>query len=77
MAVLCAADEGAAITDNQLLFLEAWRAVDKAYVDKTFNGQTWFRYRETAVKKTRMDSKEDTYGAIRTMLATLVSGCSW
>ena len=27
-----------AVTANQLLFLEAWRAVDKAYVDKTFNG---------------------------------------
>jgi hypothetical protein len=75
VTVLCAAGEGAAITDNQLLFLEAWRAVDKAYVDKTFNGQTWFRYRETVVKQTRMDSKADTYGAIRTMLATLVSHC--
>jgi len=23
--------------------LQAWRAVDKAYVDKQFNGQSWFR----------------------------------
>ena len=75
--MLSAADEGAAITDNQLLFLEAWRAVDRAYVDKTFNGQTWFRYREQAVKTTRMDSKQDTYGAIRTMLATLVRRLCW
>jgi len=61
-----------AISENQLLFLEAWRAVDRAYVDKTFNGQTWFRYREQVVKKTPMDSREETYAAIRTMLATLV-----
>ena len=23
--------------------LQAWRAVDRAYVDKTFNGQSWFK----------------------------------
>ena len=33
-------------------------AVDKAYVDKTFNGVTWFKYREDTVKKTSMDSTE-------------------
>lgn len=60
-----------AITSNNLLFLEAWRAVDKAYVDKTFNGITWFKYRENTVKKTPMDSTEDTYAAIREMLAKL------
>jgi hypothetical protein len=32
-----------AVTNEQLLFLEAWRAVDRAYVDKTFNGQSWFK----------------------------------
>jgi len=61
----------AAITENNLLFLEAWRAVDKAYVDKTFNGTSWFKYRETTVKKTPMDSREETYAAIRVMLAKL------
>jgi len=28
--------------------------VDKAYVDKTFNGINWFKYRETTIKKTSM-----------------------
>jgi len=60
-----------AISENQLLFLEAWRAVDRAYVDKSFNGQAWFRYRETTVKNAAMDTREETYSAIRTMLATL------
>lgn len=32
-----------AVTNEQLLYLEAWRAVDRAYVDKSFNGQSWFR----------------------------------
>ena len=67
---LAAAPAGA-ISENQLLFLEAWRAVDRAYVDKSFNGQSWFRYREAVVKRTPMDSQEETYAAIRAMLATL------
>ena len=71
-AAAALAPTACAITENQLLFLEAWRAVDRAYVDKTFNGQSWFRYREAAVKKTPMDTREETYAAIRAMLATLV-----
>ena len=66
-----AAPSADAITANNLLFLEAWRAVDKAYVDKTFNGVSWFKYREDTVKRTPMDSTEETYDAIRTMLAKL------
>lgn len=31
------------ITNEQLLFIEAWRAVDRAYYDKTFNGTNWFK----------------------------------
>lgn len=60
-----------AVTNEQLLFLEAWRAVDRAYVDKGFNGQTWFRVREQFLKAERMDSREQTYAAIRKLLATL------
>ena len=44
LAVVPAAPAGA-VTEEQLLFLEAWRAVDRAYVDKGFNGQAWFRVR--------------------------------
>ena len=28
---------------TQLLMLQAWRAVDRAYYDKNFNGKSWFR----------------------------------
>ena len=38
-----------AVTTEQLLFLEAWRAVDRAYVDKSFNNQSWFRVHLTDV----------------------------
>ncbi|KAJ4775614.1 Carboxyl-terminal-processing protease [Rhynchospora pubera] len=60
-----------ALTEENLLFLEAWRAVDRAYYDKTFNGQSWFRYRETALKNEPMNTREETYAAIKKMLSTL------
>ncbi|PSS35923.1 Carboxyl-terminal-processing peptidase [Actinidia chinensis var. chinensis] len=60
-----------ALTEENLLFLEAWRTIDRAYVDKTFNGQSWFRYRENALRNEPMNSREETYKAIRKMLATL------
>jgi hypothetical protein len=31
--------------DSVLLCNQAWRAVDRAYYDKTFNGNSWFRVR--------------------------------
>ncbi|XP_022760419.1 carboxyl-terminal-processing peptidase 2, chloroplastic-like isoform X4 [Durio zibethinus] len=60
-----------ALSEENLLFLEAWRTIDRAYVDKTFNGQSWFRYRETALRNEPMNNRKETYKAIRKMLATL------
>ncbi|XP_078152814.1 peptidase S41 family protein isoform X1 [Carex rostrata] len=60
-----------ALTEENLLFLEAWRVVDRAYYDKSFNGQSWFRYRETALKNEPMNTREETYAAIKKMLSTL------
>ncbi|CAL5413667.1 unnamed protein product [Camellia sinensis] len=60
-----------ALTEENHLFLEAWRTIDRAYVDKNFNGQSWFRYRENALRNEPMNTREETYKAIRKMLATL------
>ncbi|PIA40100.1 hypothetical protein AQUCO_02500075v1 [Aquilegia coerulea] len=60
-----------ALTEENILFLEAWKTIDRAYVDKKFNGQSWFRYRETALRNEPMNTREETYMAIRKMLATL------
>jgi C-terminal peptidase prc len=59
------------LTEENLLFLEAWRTIDRAYIDKTFNGQSWFRYRETALRNEPMNTREETYMAIKKMVATL------
>ncbi|XP_062108985.1 carboxyl-terminal-processing peptidase 2, chloroplastic isoform X2 [Humulus lupulus] len=60
-----------ALTEENLLFLEAWRTIDRAYVDKSFNGQSWFRYRENALRNEPMNTREETYVAIKKMIATL------
>ncbi len=70
-SILASATPVEAITENQMLFLEAWRAVDKAYVDKTFNGVNWFRLRETELKNGDLDDTDETYASIRAMLKRL------
>lgn len=45
-----AADYGA-FTDEQRFIAEAWRTVDSAYIDRTFNSQNWFQMRQDALKK--------------------------
>ncbi|XP_010693972.2 carboxyl-terminal-processing peptidase 2, chloroplastic isoform X2 [Beta vulgaris subsp. vulgaris] len=59
------------LSEENRLFLEAWRTLDRAYVDKTFNGQSWFRYRENALRSEPMSTREETYTAIRKMVSTL------
>jgi len=54
------APSSSALTEENLLFLEAWRAVDRAYYDKSFNGQSWFRYRENALRNEPMNTREET-----------------
>ncbi|KAL4425371.1 hypothetical protein ABPG75_009387 [Micractinium tetrahymenae] len=68
---LAAPPAAEAVTQEQLLFLEAWRAVDRAYVDKKFNGQNWFKVREDALKKTPLGNRQETHDAIRALLASL------
>ncbi|KAJ8539702.1 hypothetical protein K7X08_013954 [Anisodus acutangulus] len=60
-----------ALSEENLLFLEAWRTIDRAYIDKTFNGQSWFRYREDALRNEPMNTRQETYAAIKKMIATL------
>ncbi|KAL2923086.1 Carboxyl-terminal-processing peptidase 2 chloroplastic [Bienertia sinuspersici] len=73
MSVSVAVSQGPSwsLSEENRLFLEAWRTLDRAYVDKTFNGLSWFRYRENALRNEPMNSREETYMAIRKMVATL------
>ncbi len=59
-----------ALTEDQKLFNDAWRTVNQAYVDETFNHQNWWLMREKTLKKPLKD-REATYSAIQSMLGTL------
>ncbi len=59
-----------ALTEDQKIFNEAWRAVSRAYLDESFNGQNWWKLREQALKKPFRD-RAATHDAIREMLGTL------
>lgn len=52
--------ETGALTEENLVFLEAWRTLDRAYIDKSFNGQNWFKYRQDALKNFSMKNRQET-----------------
>ncbi|KGF73767.1 carboxyl-terminal protease [Neosynechococcus sphagnicola sy1] len=59
-----------ALSEGQRLLNEAWRIVDRAYVDDTFNQHNWWQVRQQALKQPLGD-REAAYAAIQTMLASL------
>ena len=59
-----------AFTQDQKVFLQAWRIVNQAYVDDSFNGQNWWFMRQRYLRRPFRD-RTDAYEAIDEMLATL------
>ncbi len=70
VTVCCSATPAIALTDEQHLVAEAWRLVDRAYVDDSFNHQNWWLVRQKVLKQPLTD-REQTYTAIQQMLASL------
>lgn len=59
-----------ALTDEQKAVAEAWRLVDNSFLDRTFNGQDWFKLRQDLVKK-KYKSMDEARAAIDQMTSTL------
>jgi carboxyl-terminal processing protease len=57
-------------TEEQKLFSQAWRIVNQAYIDDSFNHQNWWMLKEKVLKK-RLENREQTYDAIQKMLQSL------
>jgi carboxyl-terminal processing protease len=70
LAMVSFAPVASAFTEEQRLFSEVWKIVDRSYVDDSFNHQNWWLVRQRALEKP-LDTREDTYSAIQKMLATL------
>ena len=63
----------AAVTDylqEQKFLTNVWQIVNRSYVDADFNHQNWYKVRRQFINR-KFNSREDTYAAIRDMLATL------
>ncbi len=59
-----------ALTDEQKLVSQAWRIVNRTYLDDTFNNQNWAQVRQK-VLKARLSDSPTAYEAIQNMLKTL------
>ncbi|MEB3339880.1 carboxyl-terminal processing protease CtpA [Okeania sp.] len=59
-----------ALTEEQKLLGEAWRIVNLAYIDDSFNHQNWWFKRQKLMKKP-LKTREETYNTIEEMLASL------
>lgn len=60
----------AAATEEQQLVSQAWRIVNQAYLDETFNHQNWWSVRQKLLQEP-MKNSEAAYTAIQKMLASL------
>jgi len=63
-------DPAIALTQEQRLWTEAWRVINRAYVDDSFNGQNWWSVRQKGLKRS-LSSRGQTYDAIEEMMASL------
>ena len=59
-----------AFTPEQQLVLQAWRTVNQAYYDNSFNHQNWWLTRDSTMKQ-QFPTEEAAYQAITKMIATL------
>jgi carboxyl-terminal processing protease len=59
-----------AFTPEQQLVLQAWRTINQAYYDNSFNHQNWWLTRDRTLKQ-QIPNEEAAYQAIANMIATL------
>jgi carboxyl-terminal processing protease len=64
------ASDYASFTPEQRFVAEAWRTVDNAYIDRTFNHQDWFKMRQVAVSK-KYDNMDEARSEVESMLGSL------
>lgn len=60
----------AAFTSDQQLVLQAWRTINQAYYDNSFNHQNWWLTRDRTLKQ-QIPNEEAAYQAITKMISTL------
>ncbi len=67
---LWGAPPASAFTSEQQLVLQAWRTINQAYYDNSFNHQNWWLTRDRTLQQ-QIPTEEAAYVAITKMIATL------
>lgn len=70
LAFNCWIQPAVALSEEQRIVTEAWRIVNRAYLDETFNHQNWASVRQKVLGQPLNDT-ESAYKAIEQMLASL------
>ncbi|WP_346016535.1 carboxyl-terminal processing protease CtpA [Chroococcidiopsis sp. CCMEE 29] len=70
LALSCWIQPAAALSEEQKVVVEAWRIVNRTYLDDTFNHQNWSLIRQQVLQQPLKD-QEAAYKAIQQMLAGL------
>lgn len=64
------ADNFGSLSAEQMAVAEAWRLVDNSFIDRTFNGQDWFKLRQDNVGR-KYKNMEEARTAIANMIGNL------
>ncbi|KAI2489648.1 tail specific protease [Fragilaria crotonensis] len=64
------AENFGSLSSEQMAVAEAWRLVDKSFIDRTFNGQDWFKLRQDNVGR-KYKNMEEARTAITSMIGNL------
>lgn len=69
-ALPASASDFGSFTPEQRFVAEAWRTVDNAYIDRTFNHQDWFKMRQDAINR-KYRSMDEARVEVEGMLGSL------
>jgi carboxyl-terminal processing protease len=67
---VASASDYTSLSPEQKFVAEAWRTIDGTYLDRTFNGQDWFKIRQDLVKR-KYKSMDEAQTALSQMMSTL------
>lgn len=70
LSFLIPVPQAIASPEDKQLVSEAWRIVNQAYVDSSFNHQNWWNVRQKTLEESISD-REEAYASIKKMLASL------
>ena len=72
---ITAVSDYGSMSPEQRFVAEAWRVVNNAYIDRTFNGRDWFKMQQDGVTK-KYESMDEVRVEVEGMLGSLGDRCT-